>query len=189
MSEEPAKLTSAVMEKRIRPKYSGGPKRNARSATLGPMQGNREPCPACRPGSEPMAAMARASPALTVLGHGEAVLGRDDRGHLARNVHENGGGRAAVHGAVVDAGHDDDGAVRRQIERYRQQDGHGRSRTQARQNADEVPSRQPIKAKPMLVSVRAFARPASRPISMQCLWYDPALNLVLARPSALGQEQ
>ena len=36
MIERPAKLTSVVIENSTRPKYSGGPKCSARSATFGP---------------------------------------------------------------------------------------------------------------------------------------------------------
>jgi hypothetical protein len=69
--------------------------------------------------------------------HGKSILGGDDGSDLARDVHQDRGGGAAVHGAVVDAGHDDDGAVSRQVERHRQEDRHGRGGAEARQDADE----------------------------------------------------
>jgi hypothetical protein len=72
-----------------------------------------------------------------LLGHGEAVLGGNDGCDLARDVHEDGGGGAAVHGPVIDAGHDDDGAVGRQIECDGQQDRHGGGGAEARQDADQ----------------------------------------------------
>ncbi len=72
-----------------------------------------------------------------LFGHRKAVHRGDDRGDLAGNVHEDGGGRAAVHRAVVDRCQRDDGAIGRQIDRGGQQDSHRRRRTETRQHADE----------------------------------------------------
>ena len=44
-----------------------------------------------------------------------AFHGRGHRGGLARDVDQDGGGRAAVHGPVVDGGHHDDGRRRVQV--------------------------------------------------------------------------
>ena len=68
-----------------------------------------------------------------------AVHGGDHRGHLARHVDEDGGGRAAVHGAVVDGGEHDDGRRRRQERCERQQDGDARGGPDAGQHADQRP--------------------------------------------------
>jgi hypothetical protein len=54
--------------------------------------------------NEPMAAVASAAPARPVAGHLVALERRDDGGAFARGVEQDRGGRAAIHGAVIDAG-------------------------------------------------------------------------------------
>jgi hypothetical protein len=75
----------------------------------------------------------RASPTRHLV----AVDGGHDRGRFARDVDQDGGGRAAVLGAVIDAGEQDQGRLRLQGERDRQQHGHRRDRTDAGQHADD----------------------------------------------------
>ena len=58
--------------------------------------------------NEPTAAMHSAAPARPFLRHGVAVDAGHHRGGLARNAHQDRGGRAAVLRAVVDAGQHDD---------------------------------------------------------------------------------
>jgi hypothetical protein len=72
-----------------------------------------------------------------LLGHLVAVQRGDDRGRLAGDVHQDGRRRAAVLGAVIDAGEHDQRAHRIEPEGDRQQDGDGRDRADARQHADQ----------------------------------------------------
>ena len=75
----------------------------------------------------------RASPTRHLV----AVDGGHDRGRLTRDVDQDCGGRAAVLGAVIDAGEQDQGRLRLQGERDRQQHGHRRDRADAGQYADD----------------------------------------------------
>ena len=65
------------------------------------------------------------------------VKRRDHRRRLAWNVDEDRGGRAAILGAVVDAGQHDQRTDRRQAEGDRQQHGDGGEWTHARQHSDQ----------------------------------------------------
>ena len=85
---------------------------------------------------EPSAAVASAGPARPCLGHLVAVDRRDHARTFARQVDQDRGGRAAVLGAVVDAGEHDQGRDRRQAEGDRQQHGDGGDRAKAGQHAD-----------------------------------------------------
>ena len=60
----------------------------------------------------------------------------DDGGALARRVHQDRGGGSAVHGAVVDAGEQDEGGGGIDLVGERQQQGDGERRPQPRQHAD-----------------------------------------------------
>jgi len=66
-----------------------------------------------------------------------AVERGHDRGRFAGNVDQDRGGRAAVLGAVIDAGEHDQGRRRAEPESERQQHGHRRHRTNPGQYADE----------------------------------------------------
>ena len=68
--------------------------------------------------------------------HGVAIERGDDRRRLARQIDQNGRGRAAILRAVVDAGEHDQRAFRRQEVSDRQQQRHRRHRTDTRQHAD-----------------------------------------------------
>ena len=72
-----------------------------------------------------------------LLGHLMAVERGDHRCRLAGDVDEDGRGRAAVLGAVVDAGQHDERAGRIDAEGDRQQHGDGGDRADARQHADQ----------------------------------------------------
>jgi hypothetical protein len=85
--------------------------------------------------NEPSAAIQSATPAL--LRHLMAVDAGDDRRRLARNVHQDRRGRAAVLRAVVDAGEHDQRGERVQSEGDRQQHRDGRDRADAGQHADQ----------------------------------------------------
>ena len=86
--------------------------------------------------NEPMAAVASAAPARPVAGHLVALERGDDGGALARRVEQDRGGRAAIHRAVVDAGEQDEGGGRLDLEGDRQQQRDGERRAEAGQHAD-----------------------------------------------------
>jgi hypothetical protein len=69
--------------------------------------------------------------------HLVAVEAGDHRGRLARHVDHDGGGRAAVLRAVIDAGEHDQRAQGREPIRCRQQHGDGGDRTNAGEHADQ----------------------------------------------------
>ncbi len=71
------------------------------------------------------------------LRHAVAVDAGHDGGGFARQVHQDRRGRAAVLGAVVDAGQHDQRAERAQAEGDRQQHRDGRDRADARKDADQ----------------------------------------------------
>src|SRR5262249_20510808 len=79
-------------------------------------------------------------------GHDVPVETRDDRGRLAWNIDEDGRGRAAVHGAVVDAGQHDDRGDRRHRERRGQKESDRRSGAESRQNPDQRADEDPDEA-------------------------------------------
>ena len=70
--------------------------------------------------------------------HLVAVDAGDDRRGLARQVDQDGGGRAAVLRAVEDAGEHDQAGRRLEMERQRQQHRDGRDRADAGQHADQA---------------------------------------------------
>ena len=76
-------------------------------------------------------------PGAAVARHLVAVERGDDGGRLARNVDQDRGGRAAVLGAVIDAGEHDQGGRRVEPEGERQQHRHRRHRPDPRQHADQ----------------------------------------------------
>ena len=65
----------------------------------------------------------KGGPAPALEGHLISVDAGDDGSRLSRNVHEDRGGRTAVHGAVIDPGQHDDGAGRAEAERRRDEQG------------------------------------------------------------------
>ena len=120
----------------IRPKYSAGPKSSASRVSGAPIAAMMSV--ATLPAkNEPSAAMPSALPAEPALRHFVAVDRGHHRGHLARHVDEDRGGRAAVLRAVVDAGEHDERAGRIHLERERHQHGDGGDRPDAGQHADQ----------------------------------------------------
>ena len=81
----------------------------------------------------------RAGPA--VPGHLVAVEAGHDGGGLSRQVHQDGGRRAAVHGPVVDAGKHDDGGGGVHAEGEGDEHGRPGNGPDARENADDRPHR------------------------------------------------
>ncbi len=65
------------------------------------------------------------------------VDGGDDRRRFAGDVHQDGGRRAAVRRAEVDAGEQDERTFRADLGRDAEQDGHGTDRADAGQYADQ----------------------------------------------------
>ncbi len=138
--ESPTREMTRVMPSAIREKYSGGPKRMAKAASGGAR--SIRPMHAQRPGDEGADRrypQRRAGPA--VLAHLVAVEAGHDGGGLARQVHQDGGRRTAVHGPVVDAGKHDDGG--RGVHPEGEGDEHGRpgNGPDAGENADDRPHR------------------------------------------------
>ena len=134
--EAPVRKLRTTMPMHMREKYSGGPNFRAKLGQRGRHEDQADD--AERPGDEGAEgghAQGRAGPALAR--HLVAVQAGHDRGGLAGDVHQDGGGRAAVHGPVVDSGQHDDGRDRRDVEGGRQEQRHGGRRAQARQDADE----------------------------------------------------
>ena len=70
------------------------------------------------------------------LGHLVALERGRHRGALARRIDENGGGRSAIHAAIVDAGEHDQRAAGVELVGHRQQQRDGQRRTDAGQHAD-----------------------------------------------------
>ena len=75
-------------------------------------------------------------PAAAGLGHAVALERRDHRRALARRVDEDGGGRAAIHAAVIDAGEHDERPARIHLEGDRQEQGDRERRADAGQDPD-----------------------------------------------------
>ena len=76
-------------------------------------------------------------PGAALARHLIAVETRHHRRRLAGEVHQDGGGRAAVLRAVVDSGEQDQGGHRRQREGRGQQHGYGGNRADSRQHSDQ----------------------------------------------------
>ena len=74
-------------------------------------------------------------PAATLSRHLVAFERGDDRGALARRVQQDGGRRAAVHAAVVDAGEHDERGGRVELVGHRQQQRDGKRRADAGKHA------------------------------------------------------
>ena len=74
--------------------------------------------------------------AAALARHHVAVDGGDDRARFARRVEQDRGGRAAIHGAVVDAAEHDEGGGGIELGGDRQEQRHGERRADARQHAD-----------------------------------------------------
>ena len=68
--------------------------------------------------------------------HLVAVDRGHDRARLARRVEQDGGGRAAIHGPVIDAAEHDEGGGGVELARDRQEQRHGERRPDPRQDAD-----------------------------------------------------
>ena len=125
--ELPSTAATVMKANTISAKYSAGPNLSARSTTSGASSVSRMVAmvPAT---NEPMALVASAGPARPGLRHLVALERGGDRGRLARRVEQDGGGRAAEHRAVVDAGEHDERAGRVELHGERQQHRHGERR-------------------------------------------------------------
>ena len=96
-------------------------------------------------------------PCASLASHLVAIDTGDDGGSLAGNAHEDRGGRAAVHGAVKDAGQHDDAGGWIEAEGERQEQGHAGQRPEAREDADNGPPQAADEA-----IEQAFARQCDR---------------------------
>ena len=119
-------------------KYSAGPNSSATLTSCGAR--NTRPQVAKNDADEGGdARSASASPAWPLLRHRIAVERGHQRRLVAGNVEQDRRDAAAIHGAVIDAGQQDQRRRRRQAERegQRDQNGHAVRRPEARQRADD----------------------------------------------------
>ena len=111
---------------------------------------------------EPMAAVARAAAPRPLLRHHISLDRGDDRAGFARRVEQDRGGRAAIHGAVIEAGEHDEGAGRIELGVI--------GSSSAMVSAGPMPGRMPIAVPSVmpsrhhmrLIGVIAVAKPSSR---------------------------
>ena len=119
----------------ISAKYSGGPKRNATSTSIG-ASSMRRAVPTVPATNDPIAAVVKRRAAASLARHLHAVDRGHGRGRIARRVDQNRRRRSAVHRAVVDAAEHDECRRRLEAERRRQQQRDGDGRADARQHSD-----------------------------------------------------
>ena len=116
--------------------YSGGPRRTAKSLERRRREAQHDDAErAGDEGAHRRDAERRAGTPL--LRHRVAIEAGDDGGRLARDVHQDGGDRAAIHRAVEDRAEHRHRGDRRQRDRGRQQQRQRGERPDARQHADE----------------------------------------------------
>ena len=114
--DEPSTAETMTKASTISEKYSAGPKASAKLTTTGARKATPERAEragdegADRRGGECCTAAAGA-------GHSVALQRGDDGSAFARRVEQDRCGRAAIHGAVVDAGEQDEGGFRRHLDR------------------------------------------------------------------------
>ena len=135
MAELPSTADTVTKARTISEKYSAGPNLSAKSTTIGAR--NVMPIVPMRAGDERADRRRRERGAgAPAPRHLVAFERGDDGGALARRVEQDRRGRAAVHGAVVDAGEQDEGGGRIDLEGDRQQQRDGQRRPEPRQHAD-----------------------------------------------------
>ena len=117
-------------------KYSAEPNLSATSASGGPASAISS-VPTVPAKNEPMRGDRERRSRAALPRHLVAVEAGHHRRGLARQVHQDGGGRAAVLGAVIDAGEHDQRAHRRDAVGDRHQHRDGAERADARQHADQ----------------------------------------------------
>ena len=145
ISEVPVTLLRTMNPKTIREKYSGGPKASAASAKGGARKTRpKMPDRAGDERTDGAHGQRRTGPPL--LGHLVAVDAGDHGGGLARDVQENGGGGAAVHGPVIDSGEHDDGRSRIEAEGRRDEESDAGDGPESRQDADQGADDRPDQA-------------------------------------------
>jgi hypothetical protein len=105
--------------------------------------------------NDPIAAMDSAGPARPC--HLEAVERGDDRRRLARDVDQNRRGRAAILGAVIDAGQHDERADRGQAEGDRQKHRDGGDRADSGKHPDECADERADEAEQQIIRRRRDA--------------------------------
>ena len=131
-----ASTAAATRPISISEKYSGAPNLSAISASGGPNERDQQRADGA--GEERADGRDRERrPGAALARHLIAVDAGHDRGGLARQVDQDGGGRAAVLRAVIDAGEHDQRADRRHAVGDRQQHRDGGERADARQHADQ----------------------------------------------------
>ena len=138
LTTEPcASATDVTRPATISEKYSAAPNFSAIAVSGGANSAIRKVATVPAK-NEPIAAIASAGAGAAVARHLVAVDRGDGRGGFARHVDQDGGGRAAILRAVIDAGeHDQRGDRLADLEGDRQQHGDGRRGADARQHADQ----------------------------------------------------
>ena len=136
ISDGPDSSTTSARPRHISAKYSGELNDSAKAATGGAIRLNAI-TPKVPAMNEAIAGDAERRAGAAVARHLIAVDAGHDRGGLARDIEQDRGGRAAVFGAVIDAGHHDDAAGRVHLVGQRQQHRDGRGRPEPRQDADD----------------------------------------------------
>jgi hypothetical protein len=130
----PSTALTVVKASTISMKYSGGPSFTANSATIGAQTGHDHRGNGARhERANGRCGQRRAGAAA--LGHLVALHGRDHAGGFARRVEQDGGGGAAIHGTVVDAGKEDHRGRDLDLGGDGQQHGHRHRRADAGQHA------------------------------------------------------
>ena len=136
--DSPTREMTRVIPSAIRAKYSGRAEtdREVGQRRRQEHQANHAQGPGDE-GADGRNPQRRAGPALP--GHLVAVQAGHDRGGFARKVHQDGGGRAAVHGPVIDAGQHDDGGGGIHAEGEGNEHGRPGHRPDAGQDPDDRP--------------------------------------------------
>ena len=134
-SEAPRTAVTVVSARTMSAKYSAGPNSRASLTSIGATKVSARVAmvPAMK---EPMAAVASAwapRPCRAISWPSIAVTIEP---RLARRVEQDRGGRAAIHGPVIDAAEHDEGGGGVELAGDRQEQRHGERRPDARQDAD-----------------------------------------------------
>ena len=121
-------------------------------------------------------AQRRAGPAFA--GHLVAVDTGDHRSRFAGDIDQDGGGRPAVHGAVEDSGHHDDGSDRRaDFETDGEEKGDGGCRAEAGKDPDDGPQKDADESKGQVRQGESNRKATPQPLEYsQNFIHDEALS-------------
>ncbi len=136
LMEAPSRAETVVKASTISAKYSAGPNSSASLTKSGARKVSAR-VPSVPATKEPMAAVASAAAPRPLPRHQVSLDRGHDRTGFARRIEQDGGGRTAIHGAVIEAGKHDEGAGGIEVARDRQEKRDGERRADAGQDADE----------------------------------------------------